>query len=110
MCIDQHTSESVKLLVKHRSEGEPTFYLLNRYKQDVGFLPSSSRIVVTPVPDMEDAYECNIEISQKQDGSILYLFCKCENVEQLVPLCVIEGQEYQTEQTFDTKLIDFTAK
>lgn len=54
-------------------------------------MPSNSHMVVAPVKDVEDAYECNIEIDQAQDGSILYLLCRCENTEQLVPLCVIES-------------------
>lgn len=100
----------MKLFVKQRSQGEPNFYLLNRYKQDAGFVPSNSRVVVTPISSTDDAYECNVEINQAQDGSVLYLFCKCRNVEQLVPLCVIESEEYNPEQTLSAKLIDFTAK
>lgn len=91
MYIESHTSEATKIFVKQRSSGEPRFYLLNKYKRDPGFVPSNSHMVVAPVKDVEDAYECNIEINQAQDGSVLYLLCRCESTEQLVPLCVIES-------------------
>ena len=46
------------------------------------------------MPGVDDAYECDIQIDQEQDGSVLYLFCKSETAEQFVPLCVIEDKEY----------------